>query len=248
LSTLILTTATALLAAILGYLIRQPAVRRLRAALAEATWQAEHDPLTGLANRTVATRRLHDLVAARRPATVTLLDLDGLKHINDTHGHHAGDQLLTLTAGRLKTLAAHHNGGAYRLAGDEFLLLIPHTGGDPAEPVANLLIQLAAPARIHPLDGTPVHLTPHASAGIAHFDGHNATGIELLHHADIALYHAKHHQQPWVLHHHGMQPPGGITSRRGVRLRDHHLPRVAHPATSDAHFDAHQAPDTREQP
>jgi diguanylate cyclase (GGDEF)-like protein len=246
LSTLILTTATAtaIAAGLLGYLIHLPRIRKLRGALAEATWQAEHDPLTEMANRTVATRHLHDLVAANRPATITLLDLDGLKHVNDTHGHHAGDQLLTITASRLATLAVRHGGTAYRLAGDEFLLLIPHAGGDPAEPVASLLTQLAAPARIHPLDGTAVPITPKASAGIAHFDGYNATGVELLHHADIALYHAKHDHQPWVIHHHGMQPPTGLTSQRGVRLRDHHPPRIGSQPTPDTH----RARDTQEHP
>ena len=232
---IIIIAATALVAGLLGWLARGPVVRRLRAALADATWQAEHDPLTALPNRVVATRHLYEIVNDARPATVTLLDLDGLKHVNDSHGHHAGDQLLVATASRLATLTARCGGVAYRLAGDEFLLLLPAPAGhDPAETPAGVLGELTTPVRVHPLHGEPVTLIPYASAGIAHFDGYDATTTELLHFADIALYHAKVHGDRWVLHHPGMQPlpDGGV--RRDTRLRDQRPPRAGNPRTPHA--------------
>jgi diguanylate cyclase (GGDEF)-like protein len=213
-------------ALLVGLLCAGWTIHRLRGRLADALYAACHDPLTALPNRLGAQQLFASRTAARLATVVALLDLDRFKQVNDTHGHHAGDQLLTITAARLTNLTAIHGGTAYRLSGDEFLLLIPHPGGDPAEPVAGLLTRLATPARIHPLNNTPVMLIPQASAGIAHFDGYNATSTELLHHADTALYHAKHSDQRWVLHHHGMQPPHRTSSRRSQRLRHHFPPRT----------------------
>ena len=87
--------------------------------------EAMTDALTGLGNRRQLTAdlaaRLEDLDPTR-PLVLTLLDLDGFKHYNDTFGHPAGDQLLTRLGGRLRDLMAGC-GTAYRMGGDEFCVL-----------------------------------------------------------------------------------------------------------------------------
>src|SRR5205823_5017408 len=91
--------------------------QRHRAALAE---QAYRDPLTGLANRAT-------LVGALDPGTggvLLLIDLDGFKAVNDTLGHGAGDQLLTVVGERIRAVAPR-SALAARLGGDEFAVLLP---------------------------------------------------------------------------------------------------------------------------
>jgi diguanylate cyclase (GGDEF)-like protein len=220
-STAILLAATAVVAALLGFLSRQPAVRRLRAAYAEATWRADHDPLTTLPNRTLATRDLQQHTQHQRPAVVALLDLDNLKQVNDTYGHDAGDQLIATVARRLASLARTRGGTAYRISGDEFLLLLPATatGQNAADDVADMLVQLATPMRLHCLDGARVQLTPTASAGVAHFDGYDGTSTMLLRRADLALYQAKHRRSGYAVYHPRMATPP-LQLRRSERLRD----------------------------
>jgi diguanylate cyclase (GGDEF)-like protein/PAS domain S-box-containing protein len=81
--------------------------------------RADHDPLTGLLNRSSFRRRILESNAHEATQFLTMLDLDGFKEVNDRHGHHSGDQLLTHVAGALRhtlpvdTLIA-------RLGGDEF--------------------------------------------------------------------------------------------------------------------------------
>jgi diguanylate cyclase (GGDEF)-like protein len=101
---------------------------------------ADHDPLTGLANR----RRLDDDLARLRPQAkldapvqVMICDLDGFKALNDTLGHDAGDDLLVRFAGDLQE-AAGDGGDVYRLGGDEFCVL-SRPGRDVARAVARVL-------------------------------------------------------------------------------------------------------------
>jgi two-component system cell cycle response regulator len=93
--------------------------------LAHSRREAMTDALTGLGNRRQLTAdmaaHLEDLDPAR-PLVLTLLDLDGFKHYNDTFGHPAGDQLLARLGGRLRDLMAGR-GTAYRMGGDEFCML-----------------------------------------------------------------------------------------------------------------------------
>jgi diguanylate cyclase (GGDEF)-like protein len=101
---------------------------------------ADHDPLTGLANR----RRLEDDLdrlsehaSSAAPVQVMICDLDGFKRLNDTLGHDAGDELLVRFAAHLRQ-AAGDRGSVYRLGGDEFCLL-SDPGQDVARPVARVL-------------------------------------------------------------------------------------------------------------
>jgi hypothetical protein len=97
-------------------------------------WSANHDELTGLANRLALTRHLDTLLAHRQtstPAALLMLDLDRFKPINDQHGHAAGDAMLRAVA---QALTGCVRGGdlAVRLGGDEFAVLLPLCAADAA--------------------------------------------------------------------------------------------------------------------
>jgi len=125
-----LATASILIILVRLYLTVQDNTRLL----AHSREEAMTDALTGLGNRRQLTAdlaaRLGRLDAAR-PLVLTLFDLDGFKHYNDTFGHPAGDQLLTRLGGRLRDLMAQQ-GMAYRMGGDEFCVLWTCADADEA--------------------------------------------------------------------------------------------------------------------
>lgn len=84
---------------------------------AAAEWAAVHDPLTGLANRTMLEQPNESW------RTVLYIDLDGFKEINDAHGHQAGDAVLVEVADRLRSNLAGHTNRVVRMGGDEFVIL-----------------------------------------------------------------------------------------------------------------------------
>ena len=152
---------------------------------------ALRDALTGLPNRTLLHDRLaHAIALARRESAevaVMILDLDHFKDVNDTLGHHKGDQLLCAVARRLSRVVRDSDTLA-RLGGDEFAL-VQDQGGAPADAVtlaSRILDALSAP---FDLDGLEVHAP--ASIGIALFPGNGSDPAELLKNADLALYRAK---------------------------------------------------------
>ncbi|MET7751715.1 GGDEF domain-containing protein [Micromonospora sp. NPDC005367] len=153
---------------------RLAAARYELAALQRAS---RRDPLTGLANRT-GLADAWDQLAPLRP-WVVLVDLDGFKPVNDTHGHAAGDHVLTTVAQRLRSV----HGIAARLGGDEFaaLLLDPN----PAAAARQLAAAIATPVRLP--SGIAVSVT--ASIGLA--PAHPAGLAAALGDADAAMYRAK---------------------------------------------------------
>ena len=168
--------------------VAEQAHERLRL-LSELRRSAQHDPLTGLANRTV----LHDALAdaLRQPEGVALLycDLDGFKAVNDTLGHAAGDALLVAVAGRLSH-AVRTGDLAVRLGGDEFAVLLRGLAGTDlraeAEQVsARLCAALAQPYEL--LGGQAV--VP-ASIGLCVRTG-DEQAEDLLQGSDAAMYAAK---------------------------------------------------------
>jgi diguanylate cyclase (GGDEF)-like protein len=97
--------------------------------LARRLHTARRDPLTGLHTRAGWSARAERVI--RRPAAaVLLIDLDGFKTLNDTHGHPAGDAALTATAARLATWCGRH-GTAGRLGGDEFAAAVTDLDATP---------------------------------------------------------------------------------------------------------------------
>ena len=154
--------------------------------------QALHDSLTGLPNRVLALDRAQQMLArARRqhiPIAALYIDIDGFKHVNDSFGHAAGDELLQMVASRLLTVVREGDTAA-RLGGDEFVVLVDGSTLDSgAELVAGrLLAVLREPYDLTTSGGR--RLTMSASIGIA--VGPRADADELLSDADLALYTAK---------------------------------------------------------
>jgi diguanylate cyclase (GGDEF)-like protein len=153
--------------------------------------QALHDPLTGLANRTLVLDHAEQLLARNRRQGTTpaalFVDLDDFKDVNDTFGHQAGDRLLVAVAGRLATTirAADTIG---RLGGDEFVVLVDGSSLDVTpELVARRILDVMR--QPFELDGVPVPISLNASIGIA--EGDRESAGDLLRDADVALYVAK---------------------------------------------------------
>ena len=154
-------------------------------------YQALHDPLTSLPNRTLFADRLQQaLLAGERSGTqfgILLIDLDRFKEVNDTLGHQDGDQMLQEVAARLRSTLRESDTVA-RLGGDEFAIL-PAGESDPGALVATATKVLAALRAPLTLRGHAIDVD--ASIGIAIYptDGHEAN--ILLRRADVAMYIAK---------------------------------------------------------
>ena len=153
---------------------------------------AHYDSLTGLPNRMLLTERLRQAVAMSRRRgemlAVVFLDLDGFKEINDTLGHAAGDELLTILADRMKETLRECDTVA-RLGGDEFVVLLPDLSGKPdCDPVlSRLLSALSAPIC---LAGDTVRVS--ASVGVSLYPQNPDVDADILiRQADMAMYQAK---------------------------------------------------------
>ncbi len=153
--------------------------------------QANYDILTGLPNRMLALDRLKlALAQARRENTlvgVMFLDLDNFKHINDTLGHDAGDNLLIEAARRISSCLRGTSTVA-RLGGDEFLVVLPGLSDvDATTQVAQRILTTFEPP--YNLNGQEVFVT--TSIGISIFPHDSDNSGMLLQHADAAMYQAK---------------------------------------------------------
>ncbi len=156
----------------------------------ELQHMAEHDMLTGLANRYLFSSRIAaelEVCTEREGIALISIDLDGFKLVNDKYGHDAGDALLNLVAKRLRNRIRTSDWAA-RLGGDEFVV-VSRQIADRAEAhlVASRLIEiLAMPYRIGGLE-----LQVKASIGVACAPGDASTVDKLMKCADLALYRAK---------------------------------------------------------
>ena len=169
---------------------RSRAARLIDLRTGELRHLALHDALTGLANRALINDRLDGLLVRSHrdgiASAVLFIDLDGFKQVNDTLGHHAGDQLLRSVAERLSTrLPSIDTVG--RLGGDEFIVLVDGASAvSPALTAQRVLEIIGTPFE---LDGSAAPVTISASVGIA--SGHFSSREDLLRSADLALYQAK---------------------------------------------------------
>ncbi|HET9059509.1 MAG TPA: bifunctional diguanylate cyclase/phosphodiesterase [Acidimicrobiales bacterium] len=163
----------------------------LRSEVAVREHQARHDPLTGLPNRLMFTERLSSALAASDGTcmAVLLADLDDFKDVNDAIGHSAGDEVLVEVAHRLLPFAGEASLIA-RLGGDEFGVLVAHAD-DPGK--ARTLAEQIVQALAAPISVEGVTLDVRASIGIAPAapSGRARDAVNLLRHADVALYAAK---------------------------------------------------------
>ncbi|MEV0777526.1 putative bifunctional diguanylate cyclase/phosphodiesterase [Streptomyces sp. NPDC050433] len=162
-------------------------------------YEATHDALTGLPNRTLFFERLEKALApAKETADGTpappnrfglcYLDLDGFKAINDSLGHSAGDRMLVEVADRLQSCATAPGEMVARLGGDEFVALTtgPDTEREVGELASRILGALATPIS---LDGR--EFTVRGSIGIVEGKAGESTAAEVLRSADITMYRAK---------------------------------------------------------
>jgi diguanylate cyclase (GGDEF)-like protein len=152
----------------------------------EMAYQAQHDALTGLPNRTLLGHRLETALAAGTGRTSVLYcDLDGFKAVNDRFGHDVGDELLVAVADRLRQSLRAQDVLA-RLGGDEFAVVVSHNSTAKAEDIAGRLLEsLQTPFLV---SGNVTRIQ--ASIGIAHStEGLNAS--DLMREADMAMYRAK---------------------------------------------------------
>ncbi|GAB1640521.1 putative bifunctional diguanylate cyclase/phosphodiesterase [Krasilnikovia sp. MM14-A1259] len=180
-------------------LISWSTTRSLRRHAARREHEALHDGLTGLPNRDAFRQRAESAVdtVLRGGGTgaIVLLDLDRFKEVNDTLGHHAGDELLRVVAGRLVN-SVRSDDVVARLGGDEFGLVLPGLGAEQAH---SLLARVRdAVSQEMSLEGVP--LTIEASFGIALYPEHGGSVEELLRRADAAMYQGKRGASSIVLY------------------------------------------------
>ena len=226
----------------LGYVVTIRDVSQRKRHEAELARQATHDTLTGLINHRGFQERLRDEIARCRRHDLTLslviLDVDHFKHVNDSHGHPAGDRVLAELGRRFRAMT---RGGEHiaRVGGEEFAWILPATDGAGAYAAAE---RARRSVEREPFEGVG-HLT--ISAGVCEL-GMAADVDELHRMADVALYWAKDHGRNIVFRYTAtaashleseVDPKAGAGEHR-LRVRAMHaLARIVeqgHP-TSDGH-------------
>ncbi|TDF82953.1 EAL domain-containing protein [Pseudomonas sp. H9] len=166
-------------------------ISSLKHAQAKLDYQAHHDPLTGLPNRTLFESRLQAALtcaqSSKRQGAVLFLDLDRFKHINDSLGHPVGDLLLKGIAQRLKEQVRDVDTVA-RLGGDEFIILLPglHQPSDASLIANKLLACFSAPFQA----GEHEFFTS-ASIGTSLYPQDGSDVASLIRNADAAMYRSK---------------------------------------------------------
>jgi diguanylate cyclase (GGDEF)-like protein/PAS domain S-box-containing protein len=152
--------------------------------------QARLDDLTGLANRSLLRERLQEAVSHAATAdtrfALVFVDLDRFKYINDSLGHHAGDELLCVMAARL-TACAPPGTTVARVGGDEFVLLVPDADEGAARALTRRILK--ATGEVWHFNGTENRVN--GSVGVALYPEHGRDPEALLKNADAAMYLAK---------------------------------------------------------
>lgn len=177
----------------------QERTTELASANRELEYLAMHDPLTGLPNRILLQDRLLQAIRSGRreivPFGLMIMDLDGFKDVNDSLGHHIGDQLLQET-GRRVLQVLRQSDTAARLGGDEFAFLLPTISTpEHAEALARKLLHaIEQPVA---LGSQTLHVS--ASIGAVLFPAHGDDMGDLMRRADAAMYEAKRQRQGFVL-------------------------------------------------
>ncbi|MEV0252421.1 diguanylate cyclase [Nocardia sp. NPDC050712] len=166
-------------------------VTEFRASRRQLEYQATHDSLTGLANRSLILSQLAAALASsadQQVSTVLFIDLDGFKAINDTLGHAIGDTVLQIVAQRLQR-ALRGDDVVGRLGGDEFLVLL---AGPIRRADLDALVQRLRSTMSEPIVARGHRIEVNASIGVTELvQGDHRTPEAVLHDADVAMYRAK---------------------------------------------------------
>ncbi|WP_433724860.1 diguanylate cyclase domain-containing protein [Nocardia sp. CA-129566] len=166
-------------------------ITEFRASRRQLEYQATHDSLTGLANRSLILSQLANALATSEDlpvSTVLFIDLDGFKAINDTLGHAIGDTVLQIVAQRLQR-ALRGTDLVGRLGGDEFLVLL---AGRTRRVDIDSLVRRLRSTMAEPIIARGHRIEVNASIGVTELEeGDNRTPEAVLHDADLAMYRAK---------------------------------------------------------
>lgn len=207
-------------AAVVGNLRLRRALSATRAQLDEALLQASHDALTGLANRRGIDADLTARMASGDSWVLIVVDLDGFKPVNDTHGHAAGDLVLVETARRLSTVVDPAIDLVGRWGGDEFVILA-------SAPFGAMMLGRDAATVLHEpvtIDGD-VRVEVTASVGLVQvFAGDDPRIVKKS--ADLALQRAKAAGGDTVREYGLTEPKPVIDERPQKRSRDAHPHQV----------------------
>ncbi len=182
---------------------------------------ADHDPLTGLLNRRSFEERLsHEVAMANRYSTIgsmMLVDIDGLKDVNDSLGHAHGDDLIR-TIGGLIDGRMRETDIVGRIGGDEFGVLMPNTDSDGAREAAQ---QMLTTIRNHGIVLGAQRHRPSVCAGIAAYGPETADVADVMVLADLALYQAKDRGRDHVaVHAPTLKTPQTTRTPWSRRIRD----------------------------
>lgn len=159
--------------------------------LEKIRYQALHDPLTNLPNRSYFTAEAHKALSEARvdgqKLAVLFADLNGFKPVNDTHGHLVGDQLLVAIAKRLSSFVADR-GVVARVGGDEFLILLKNVSS-----LHEVEVAAAGVSRVvsQPLDLNGLQISVGVSVGSSVYPDHGTDELTLINLADKAMYDVK---------------------------------------------------------
>ncbi|MCO6413709.1 MAG: EAL domain-containing protein [Thiogranum sp.] len=162
-------------------------------------YQAQHDTLTNLPNRSLLFDRLESAIleaqAGGDSVSLFVMDLDQFKEINDTLGHHVGDRLLQEVGRRLMSVLRRTD-TVSRLGGDEFALLLPGADYQRSKSICRKIIA----AMERPVKIENFRLRASISIGVALCPDHGADANLLLQHADVAMYEAKRNQSGFAFY------------------------------------------------
>ena len=180
---------------LLQMLAKQAAVAISNASLHQIiSKKAYTDTITGLANRRALDEHMeNEIISSRRtgsPFSVVMMDLDGFKSVNDTHGHEVGDLVLRAVF-NVVAFSLRSTDFIARYGGDELALIIGQSDLRAAKLVTEKIQDNLAKFAYKAPNGQPIRLG--ISGGIALYPNHGRSGPELLRSADAALYTAKKH-------------------------------------------------------
>ena len=203
--------------------------------------EVNHDPLTGLANRTLLWDRLEQAIhMAQRNKTLVataLIDLNGFKQINDSYGHEAGDEVLKVVAKRLQA-SVRDSDTVARLSGDEFVLVLVN---QPSLRYTLRMIERLRAALSRPVVFDSTEIAAGASIGVSVYPHDGADAVELVRAADVAMYHAKasHKNEAYFF---SSDMKSTTEAKQKLRGRDAHCDRArrAVPAVPAAGRPAHR--------